>query len=399
MSRFVLAWELGGGYGHLSALVPLARDLRSRGHQVTCILRDVSRSAPLFGPLGVPVLQAPLWLPKFQGAQRPVNYAEMLYHFGYLDRQGLLSMVKAWLELYRLTQPVLVLLDHAPTALLAARVAGVPAALYGTGFASPPRTSPMPSMRPWMETAADRLLAAEERVLRIINAVIGRLGGRVLETLADLFDVSEDFLCTFPELDHYGPRPASRYWGPCVAPVGGEPPGWPPEEAPRLLAYLKPSYPQFEAVLTCLREGPGTTLIHAPGVPREIVQRYSLARTLFSREPFDMAEGLRQADLLVCHAGHGACALALLAGRPLMLLPTHVEQYLLARRLVDLGVAVAVKPDEKTRQPGPALDEILSDPRFRSRADDFAARHSDFDAAAAIAHIALRCDDLIAPRP
>ena len=34
MKKFLFVWEMGGGFGHVGEMLPIARVLRSRGHEV-----------------------------------------------------------------------------------------------------------------------------------------------------------------------------------------------------------------------------------------------------------------------------------------------------------------------------------------------------------------------------
>src|SRR5438445_13046775 len=132
MSRILYAWELGTGYGHLGSVLPLAVRLRARGHEVVFARRDLTPPERFLGRRGFALLQAPVWLSERRGLDLPVSYAEMLANFGFLDRAGLTGMVKAWRQLYALVQPDLLVIDHAPTALLAVRGTGSPLVVIAT---------------------------------------------------------------------------------------------------------------------------------------------------------------------------------------------------------------------------------------------------------------------------
>jgi len=133
VARILFAWELGGNFGHLGQLALLASALRARGHEPILALRDVTRVESIVGDF--PCVQAPVW-----PARRPVSppspcsYPEILEHYGYADREGLLAMVKAWRHILQWIEPHAVILDHAPTALLAARGRELAKILYGVGF-------------------------------------------------------------------------------------------------------------------------------------------------------------------------------------------------------------------------------------------------------------------------
>src|SRR5687768_10010641 len=122
MARVLLAWELGAGTEHLAHLLPLALRMRARGHEPVFAVSDVTRAEALLGAHGLPYLQAPMWQPRLpRSAVVPCSYSEILHHYGYLDAEGLLGLVKAWREIYALVEPRVVLFEHAPTALLASR--------------------------------------------------------------------------------------------------------------------------------------------------------------------------------------------------------------------------------------------------------------------------------------
>ena len=59
MRTVLLAWEVGGGLGHLINLLPLARGLSGRGHRVVAVLRDLSKVEHVFQNIDIEILQAP----------------------------------------------------------------------------------------------------------------------------------------------------------------------------------------------------------------------------------------------------------------------------------------------------------------------------------------------------
>jgi len=397
MSRILYVWELGAGYGHVSSVLPLAVQLKERGHEVIFALRDLAHAERFLGRRSFALLQAPIWTSDRRGPDLPVSYAEMLANFGFLDRAGLTGMVKAWRELYRLVRPDLLVIDHGPTALLAARGTSIRRVLLGTGFASPPRTAPMPSLRPWLNISQDRLLESERQVMETINGLSRDLEMKPPETLADLFEVEEDFLCTFPELDHY-PRTDARYWGPFFASDEGVVPEWPPGRGERIFAYLSPAYRDFEKVVSQLGDLSCGTLIHAPGLSAKLIAKYQARNVVFSPEPVRMAQASREADLVICHGGHGTTAASLLAGRPVLVLHRQVEQLLLAQKIVAGGLGKTVNPDSKNPSYKQLTRDILSDARVTERAQQFAAKYSDFDVVKQIDLIVARCEEIIRQR-
>ena len=208
MANFLLGWELGGGLGHAGRLKPLAAGLQARGHGVTMWLRDLVQTERLLADLPVPRLQAPVWLHRTVGVPEPqVSLAEILLGFGYLQPHTLQPLVQGWLAALRLSRADAMLVDYAPTALVAARIAGVPAASVGMGFWLPPAQVPIPAFRDWQPIAPGRVARAEQQVLASINGVLRHYGTAPLPALWQLFGGDLPLLCSWPEIDHYPRAP------------------------------------------------------------------------------------------------------------------------------------------------------------------------------------------------
>ncbi len=397
MSRILYAWELGDGFGHVTAFRPLALELRQRGHEVTLIVRDLPRAHVFLGRHGFPTYQAPIWLHE-SSVPVAVNYSELLFGFGFLNEQSLMGLVRGWHGLFEHIDPDLLLIDHAPTALLAARAWSGKRALFGTGFYSPPRRHPLPSFRPWLKIQPERLAESDRRVLEVVNRVVNRLGGEPLVGMADLFQADEDFLCTFRELDHYPGRESVRYWGPICTTDEGTPPEWPAGRGAKILAYLLPTYRDFETALRSLAELPQRTLVvHTPRQNQDgIRQRGRSSNIAFSPGLVKMARAVEECDLVMCHAGHGTVALALLTGRPLLLLPIDVEQVLTSRNVVTYGAGKMVNVDSRNPPYWRLISEILGNPAYAERASAFAEAHRDFSQADQLAAVVARCEELLA---
>jgi UDP:flavonoid glycosyltransferase YjiC (YdhE family) len=111
-----------------------------------------------------------------------------------------------------------------------------------------------------------------------------------------------------------------------------------------------------------------------------------------------MAQVSREADLVICHGGHGTTAASLLAGRPVLVLHRQVEQLLLAQKIVAGGLGKTVNSDSKNPSYKQLTRDILSDARFAERAQQFAAKYSDFDVVKQIDLIVARCEEIIRQR-
>lgn len=398
MARVLLAWELGAGTEHLAHLVPLALRIRARGHEPVFALSDVTRAQATLGAHGFPYLQAPMWhcrLPR--PTVVPCSYSEILHHYGYLDAEGLLGLVKAWREIYALVEPRAILFEHAPTALLASRGSETARIITGVGFSTPPRERPLPSFRTWEPVLKERLERSDTLVLGTVNAVLARLRLRPLAELSELFDADAEFLCTFPELDHYAVRGGGDYCGPVFDRADGAGALWPQGSGTRVYVDLRPGMPAFNANAEALSDSGLSVLWSAPGASDDVVRRYASASLRFTRERVCLADVAERAQAVVLSGSHGPVSAMLLAGVPMALYPLHVEQALVSRNAARMGAALVAAPQSRPPEVRGAISRIVGEPRYREAAQTFAAKYRDFDPKQVVARISRKVGTYCGP--
>ena len=98
------------------------------------------------------------------------------------------------------------------------------------------------------------------------------------------------------------------------------------------------------------------------------------------------------------HGSHQTTAEALLKGRPVLLMPTHVEQFLTTRRVVRYGAGLGIMPDVDHPDFDRALQVLLENPGYSMRAHEFAARYARHDRAVALQTLLARLEQEIATR-
>lgn len=350
----------------------LAQTLLARGHRVTMSLRDLVHTDALLADLDVPRLQAPVWLHQANGLPPSASLAEVLFHCGYLEPAALRGMVAGWRDLFALLRPDLVVADFAPTALLAARSLGLPSASLGNGFNSPPPDQPLPA---WRDVPAQRLAAAEARVVASANAVLA--GAPRYARAAELFLGDLPLLCTWPELDHHA-RDGAEWLGPNFAEGGGVAPCWPDGEGRKVYAYLKAAHPSHGLVLQALVEEGCRVLAYLPEVAAGARPPVLGEQIVYAEAPLDQAGALSQADLCLCHAGEATLAQSLLAGVPLLMLPSHTEQFLSARAVARSGAGYNAAQLTSASDCRAAVRLVLDGPAYRDAARAIARRHRGF---------------------
>jgi hypothetical protein len=377
-----MAWELGGGLGHVGRLKPLAKEALRRGHRVTLSLRDLTLTQALLSDLDAPLFQAPVWLHQVHGIPAPqISLAEILQGCGYLSVNTLRGLLKGWLSLFQSLKPDFVLADYAPAALLAARVLGIPHAATGIGFYLPPLNHPLPSLREWEPSQPGRMQASEAQLLNACNGALLEYGAPPLQMACEVLHGSHTFLQTWPELDHYHRDPAAgglRWWGPNIATNAGGTPEWPPGTGPEVFAYLNANHPDDAQVLVAVARLGCRCICYMPEVASGKSPPVVSPLISYAMAPVNVAATLATCKLWICHAGAGTLAQALLAGVPVFLLPTQSEQLLMARSIAQAGCGIYAGEGQRPLSYEKLLAAMLGDSPYRKAAQAFAAKYAHF---------------------
>ena len=399
MSNILLAWELGGGLGHLGPFGPVADRLVARGHAVTVAARDVERACAVFGTRPVQIVQAPVSHKTYHGlADPPLSYSEILMRYGYLDAPQLSGLVRAWRGLLELTRADVLVADHAPSALLAARGLATSRVLFGSPFSVPPAVDPTPAMRSWVEVPRERLASSDAAVLKAINASLPD-DVPALGAVHEIFADATRLYTGVPVLDPYGAREAGDYLGLYNGTIASRAPSWPGGEGARVFVYLHADYPQLDHALAALAESGSRCLVYLLGGSPARWQKYQGPRLVFSAEPVDVAAAAADSEACVCHGGAGMINSVLRAGKPLLLVPSQLEQFLVAKRVEKLGCARVVHPDEEKPDLAGALAGLLGDPAAARAAREFALRHREPAVDTIVERAAGRIEALARPGP
>jgi UDP:flavonoid glycosyltransferase YjiC (YdhE family) len=396
MARIVIAWELGAGSGHLDLLFAVSRHLATRGHEISLVSCHPRAAHRLFHPLGIAVYPAPLRRVALGKVRATDSYAQMLLDTGYADSVGLAATLRAWRDGFARLQPDLVIADFAPTAMLAARHLGVKVAAVGQGYTLPPATRPLPFARPWEPAPRERLVLLDAAATASINAALIDLAGPRtprLSGLADLFDVENSFLCTFPELDHYPDRGDAAYFGPIYVDTRGVAPRWPDVPGPRIFAYANSRHPTFAAMLSALTQSGYATVLHASGLTPSQAASASASTVQVSAEPIRLRDALAACDAVVCQ-GIGTASAALVAGKPVLLMPEYLEQEMTLHCVDRQKLGVGVSRWASVETVLSALRFVLNNPVCRSRAADFATHYHGYTPDLAAEAVAEGCDAL-----
>jgi hypothetical protein len=392
MAITLVACELGGGLGHITQLLPLALRLNSAGHRVALTLRNVDCAAQLADVSGITVYQSPIARPAFRATVSTARtFAHVLWNNSYSEPGELRFLVDEWNKLLDGIRPDLIVFDHAPTALLAARGRNVRRVVLGNGFSCPADCSPLPDLRHWLRSDAERLAQDEGRILENMNRVLEDRGGKALERITDLFrEVDDTFLTTLREFDYYPLRQGARYRGPWSFP-GGASPVWPVGGGKRIYAYLRP-FPRLPMILNSLRVTGCPTVVFG-NLDQNIQDCYGAPNIRFETNRLDLRTVVAECDLAVLNAGHASTLQFLLAGKPILQAPIFLEEVITAMNTARIGAGVIAFPRGEDRTVE-QLGELLSNPRYTNAARQYAGRYAKFSAEAEIEEAVQRLHEL-----
>ncbi len=374
MARVLLAWELGGGFGHVACLKQFAVTLKAGGHACALAMRHLGSAQQLLPRDLGPLYQAPARIGHpVNPVRTQVSYASLLHNIGFSNPTELAGRIRAWRDLMRILRTQLLIADHSPLALIAARSLGIPRLAIGNGFTLPPLQAPFPSFRPRMRIGEQVLINNESAVLAELNCALELLGLPAFRSLQQLFDDTARGLLSYPELDHYPGERAEPFHGyPPTA--GGAEPKWPGRGGPKLFVHLRPSR-HLHALLTALLKSRARVLIKADGVPVDTLRPYLRDGLQITNEALNFQHAAQRCDAWIGTGSHGLACEQLLAGKPGLLMPGMHEQYLLARRVSELGAGLNLDEVEQ-HDADAALDRLLTDTAMADAAAAFGRRHA-----------------------
>lgn len=386
--NILFAWELGHNLGHILRQLQIARALRARGHAIMfAVAGATSAVAALLSAAEFDWVAAPARRLAIRNAARaPASYADTLAAHGFVVPAYLDWMVGEWHQLFLQHRADVVLLDHAPTALLAARIAGVGCMAIGTGFELPPASSPFPLFRPGRQVGTEALLATESVILENANAASRQRGGPAFASLQQCLSASASLLLTFAEFDHYPQRVGGNYLGSLFSMDAGLAAHWPEVPGKKIFVYLQPN-PELPTILGALRALDQNTVCVIAGIDAQLRASFESTNFAIHTMPLKLDCLLPQADLVVCHNGHGLLSACALAGVPVLALPLHVEQLLSSLRMEQLGMGKFLGLSAVRGRMASELEALLNDSCWRNASTLVARKYARHDQIAVVHHI------------
>lgn len=378
MAKIVFTWELGGGMGHIMPYLSIMKALHTKGHEVIFILRDLSQANLISEICQATCFQAPIKIsPVANSIKEPLTYGHILHNIGFNDLGVLNGMVEGWRALFNALKPDLLIFEHSPTALLAARGYTFKKMHIGTGFTIPAHVYPLPNLRLWLKTDPAALRQDEDLTLTTINKLLDKLKLTPLNQITDLFATDPQVLCTLKELDPYKERKNGNYYGAWINPVG-EKPLWPEGKGKKIFAYLR-VFPTLPSLLSTLVKLKAPAIIYIDKVGDKLKKQFSSPTLRFVDKPQDMSKISAQCDFAILNATLITTINLLLAGKPALHLPLYLEQWLTGYNAENIGAGInepTLKPDEMAKK----MDMLMESDSYTKAAQEFSNRYKHMNA-------------------
>ncbi len=372
--RVLFAWEMGRNFGHVTQIVPVAEALLRRGASIHMALRNPAAIAPFAGASRFQVFQAPFRspgkLPPGTAKIRSLIFADELQRCGYDQAKTLATLLGNWQQVFRRVQPDVLIAQASPTAMLASLGMPIRRFSLGGGFDVPPATAPLQGMRYWEKGHNLEMAARESRMLATINKALDMHGREPLKSFRDFLVTDKNFLCTVQELDHYPDRGAASYYGALSKTDSGTPLTWATDARYRILAYIRPEVPVFAPTIAALAQLPADhdVIVSAPGLPTASQRQLERPGLRVVDGPVRLDGLLPGCDVCINPATRGTCSAALLAGVPVLMLPSHIEQLMQARAIARNGMGLGMSGNFGPAEVVQTLTRMLADSRYREAA-------------------------------
>jgi MGT family glycosyltransferase len=409
MARFLVTMLPANDLGLPTRMVPIARALADRGHEVA-----VFNPAPAPGRLiaeagltSLPMPTRPMPAPEFDLMQ--VSEAWDVEHFFggvYTSEAYVREALPVYLDLVRDYAPDAVVDSFDPLACLAARILKVPLVTVLQGNFHPASRG----FKWWEKERPSGLSSGTANV----NKVIAEYGLAPLDRCIDVMAGDLSLIVGTPETDPVDERANVTHIGPTVFQRGDAAlPAWVNEiSRERPLIWVYPGNPRYAPVATpidsivviraaieALADEPFEVVL-TTGY-QELPQELGILPANFRHVEY--VPGLLMAercDLIVFHGGHSSVMTTLKAGTPAVIIPTITERESNARRLASLGAGEVVMPvsgpDGEKRidvaEFGAKVKRVLNEPSYRQSAKRVSESMRQFGGAQAAAE---RIENLI----
>jgi len=338
----LLAWEQGGGRGHLVSLKTIAEAVRDRFSfdAALCQLAYKDELAGLCEPVQGP------WLPfsneyrKSLGNPRRATWGEFMGDIGFRRPEILRESIGWWQGVMRECDISLVIADCAPCALMAARGLGIPSVSVGTGYLAPPSNmESFPILLPRYSTR----IHDEAEIVDIINSVVSEFGVPKLERFPEVYASSDQLVFTLEMLDPY----TAWRTQPLLPPIMGGIPE-PASGGDEIFIYFSTTEKSDPRLMEAIGGLGVPVRLFMPGIDDTMAENFLRQGVHVERSPVPVDLIASRSRLMVNAAQHGTLCMGLAAGLPQVSVPQDLEKQYHAEAAAARGVMITVDQEDRS---------------------------------------------------
>ncbi|MDO8289521.1 MAG: hypothetical protein Q7T44_09920 [Parvibaculum sp.] len=361
MKTILFVAELGAGMGHAIPLLRIASALRAalkaqgkEDFRAVYVLHDphLIRSQLRHGDLA---LSAPRPVAQGEIRSHTASYAEILALAGFARKTDLEAGLATWDDIFALTAPSVLVADHSPLAVLAAR-GRIPTLVTGNAFNAPPvNLKQYPAL-----LAHASAPPIQQSMLSIVNETIRQRNGKEIAHLPQVMAGDARAVFMLPVFDPYGPLRDTPLFG--TYETGLTP--TPPPAAPSVFLYSHSNLPLAPKLVQAVVQTGLPVTAFMPGNESEttsFLKRQGV--TMLSSAPA-LTDILPRVSVVVSHAGAGLSQAAYASGRAQVVVPIHSESQMIARQIEKLGTGICFDPthgDIDATALGRAIGQVATD--------------------------------------
>lgn len=363
----LLAWEGGSGRGHVVPLRTIAEAISDRFDfdAALCKLEHKDELAAFCEPVQGP------WLPysgeyrESQGNPPTATWGEFLADIGFRRPEILRESIGWWQGVMRECEISLVIGDHAPCALLAARGLGIPSVAIGGGYWLPPsKMETFPVLLPRFS----RCLYDEAETVEIINSVVPEFGIPELKRLPEVYAASDQLVLGLEMLDPYTEWRSEPLLPPII---GGTPE--PAGDGDEIFIYFSTREKSDPGLMEAIGNLGAPVRAFIPGLDEAAAEELTRRGVIVERSAVPVHLVARRSRLIVNAAQHGTLCLGIASGLPQVAVPQQREQVYNAEAAERRGVLVNVgKQDRGAERFRSIVLDAYEDAALASRARELA---------------------------
>ncbi len=353
MAKFLFTMLLANDLGLPTRMVPIARALVDRGHDVA-VFNPAPAPSKLIAEAGLqnlPMPSRPMPAPVMDLAQVGSAWdVEEFFAALYLDEEATRGETAVYVDVIRDYDPDVVVDSFGLLTCLAARVVAVPLVTVLQGNIHPASDG----FLWWKKDRPARLPSAAA----VINKVAAEYGSAPVERCADLLAGDLSLIVGTPETDPLPATAVVAYIGPIVWQRGNATlPDWVAALGrDKSLIWVYSGNPRYagvptpcdsivviRAAITVLGDAP-VQVVLTTGY-QDVPEEFGILPSNFHHAPYLPGRAMAErCDLMVHHGGHSSVITGLSAGTPAVIIPTITERESNARRLAALGAGEIVLP-------------------------------------------------------